>query len=89
MPFLSDKRVVEMLLRTCEELWVQNMQFRTLLKKAGVADWHRKLDTLEHSVAANSARAGFQKMYSQALAKGEEVALQEFLEKLPTTSRIQ
>ena len=89
MAFLSDKRVIEMLVRTCEELWIQNMQFRTLLKTAGVADWHHKLDTLEHSVAANAARAGFQKMYAQALAKGEELALQEFLQKLPITSRIQ
>jgi hypothetical protein len=89
MPLLSDKRVIEMLREACEQLWIQNMQFRTLLKEAGVADWYRKLDTLEHSVAANAARAGFQKMYSQALAKSEEAALQEFLEKLPITSRIQ
>lgn len=87
--FLSDKRVNEMLLQTCEQLWIQNMQFRTLLKRAGVADWHRKLDTLEHSVAANAARAGFQKMYAQALSQAEEQALQDFLNKLPVTSRVQ
>lgn len=79
----------EMLLQTCEQLWIQNMQFRTLLKRAGVADWHRKLDTLEHSVAANAARAGFQKMYAQALSQAEEQALQDFLNKLPVTSRVQ
>ena len=87
--FLPDQRVIEMLTQTCEDLWVQNIQFRTLLQQGGVVDWPRRLDTLEHSVAANAVRAGFRKMLSQRLRKADEAALQEFLQKLPITSRVQ
>jgi hypothetical protein len=77
----SEREVIEVLLKCCEDLYVQNIVLRGMVRRSGVGDWRNKLDTSKESLVANLARQAFQQQYGQAVRNSEE--LRKFAESLP------
>jgi hypothetical protein len=86
---ISDKERADMLLTTCENLYIQNVALRVLLDTAKLEGWNDTLDKIVASDLASSIREGLREGYAQAFADVEAKRLKEFLENLPTSGPLQ
>ena len=84
---MSDKELIEALLSTLENFYVEHVLALGQLRRARAAGFHDSADRLGLEAAGLHIRESFRKQYAQAIRSQQE--LRTFLEELPTSGSVQ
>jgi hypothetical protein len=84
---MSDKELIEALLSSLENFYVEHVLLLGQLRRARLAGFYDNADKLGLEAAALHIRESFRKQYAQAIRSQQE--LRAFLEALPTSGSVQ
>jgi hypothetical protein len=84
---MSDKELIEALLTTLENFYVEHVLALGQLRRARAAGFHDSADKTGLEAAALVVREVFRTQYAQAIRSEQE--LRAFLEALPTSESVQ